>query len=100
MKIYFRVETIRPDQRQFRQTSLELNSTYDYPVYVEIELDDEHKQEVELPADDYLGDANSTVINLAGLRELADKFDLVFINKDSPSGYNDEDDNDPDEWDE
>ena len=100
MKVYFRVETIRPDQRQFRQTSLELNSTYDYPVYVEIKLDDAHKQEVKLIVDTNLEELNSTVINLAGLRELADKFDLVFINKDSPSGYNDEDDNDPDEWDE
>ena len=88
MKAYFRVETFRPDQRQYRQTSLALSCLYDDEVIVELEIPDEFVVEVsELHIDE---DENhkTRIITLAGLRELADQFDLVFLPSSPSKQYN------------
>ena len=106
MKLYFRVETLHPDQRQYRQTELELKGIQGFPVLAEIEVRDENV--AELPKE-FVGmeGVHPQVINLAGLRELADQFDLVFLSPSPSKQYNqsekkdewEDEDNDEDDWD-
>ena len=93
MKISFDVGTVRPDQRAFRQQSIELSP--EQRLIVEVEIDDSH--EVDSIVDGTL------IINLAGLKAIADQFDLLFLGA-SPEGEVEDDDfedqetsSDPDE---
>ena len=84
----FRVSVVRPDMRQFRQQAIEL-----FPV---------KEIHVRIPISGML-DSNEKVdtINLAVLREIADQFDIEFLDKKDVSDDNwDEGETEDDEWDE
>lgn len=66
MKLYFRVDRLRPDQRQYRQTEIELVPSD--PLLVEVDISDEYQ----------LGLVDDGVITLAGLKEIISQCDLVF----------------------
>ena len=81
----FRVSVVRPDMRQFRQQAIEL-----FPV---------KEIHVRIPISGML-DSNEKVdtINLAGLREIADQFDIEFLDV-SDDNWNEGETKD-DEWNE
>lgn len=72
MKIYFSVEKLRPDQRQYRQTELELVPFL--PLTVGVEVSDDL---VEATVKTDFGEL--TMLTLEGLREIVSQCDLVFM---------------------
>lgn len=66
MKIRFRVVTVRPDQRQYRQTSLELEPDFAHrELIVTVDVPDKHVFE-------------DKSISIQGLKDIMDQFDNFF----------------------
>ena len=83
IKLRFKITEVHPDQRAYRQNEFVLVPLND--LLLEIEVNDENVvQEVET------GEV-PTVLNLAALKELADKFDTVFygVAEDDDDEYDD-----------
>lgn len=84
MKIYFDIEKLRPDQRQYRQTELELVPHNLLAVGVEIP-DGLVESEI------LTTEGKMITLTLAGLREIVSQCDLVFMgNPRSKQGGNDD----------
>lgn len=90
MKVYFSVDRIRPDQRQYRQTEIELVPFT--PLVVEIEIPDELGKKSLAKTDE----GNLDLITLAGLKEIISQCDLVFMG----TARSSQSDNDEFDWEE
>lgn len=108
MKYNFLVGTIRPDQRVYRQQSIELHTSLHADLYVQIEISDKNVIET-VPDEEF----ERTLISLAGLREIMDRIDGVFLSSapeddgfeetetkelDEPDYYNSIETAEEDEW--
>lgn len=89
MKVYFSVDRIRPDQRQYRQTEIELVPFAPLTVGIEIP-DDLVDFEVETTG------GKLVALTLAGLKEIVQQCDLVFMG----TARSSQSDNDEFDWEE
>lgn len=85
MKLYFRVEELRPDQRQYRQTEVVLVPFNPLTVVVEID-------------GDYLDDVADDVITLEGLKAIVQQCDLVFMGTKLPNKQSNDDEPNDEEF--